>query len=56
MPMTPLLAQMITQNKTALELKEQCISQGMRTLQMDGIAKVEQGITTLEEVAREARA
>jgi len=53
MQISPDLAQMITQKKTALELKEQAIQQGMKTLRMSGHAKINQGIITLDEVLRE---
>ena len=38
---------------SALELKKKAIERGMLTLRRSGLIKVMQGITTLEEVARE---
>jgi type IV pilus assembly protein PilB len=38
---------------SALELKKKAIERGMLTLRRSGLVKVMQGITTLEEVARE---
>lgn len=55
MPITPALAQMITRRKTASELKEQAIKEGMRTLHMSGLDKIKKGITTIEEVLKETR-
>ncbi len=37
---------------SAREIKERAVSFGMRTLYEDGIDKVKQGITTVEEVLR----
>jgi type IV pilus assembly protein PilB len=38
---------------SSLELKKKAIERGMLTLRRSGLVKVMQGITTLEEVARE---
>jgi type II secretory ATPase GspE/PulE/Tfp pilus assembly ATPase PilB-like protein len=38
------------------ELRALAISEGMLTLRMDGLKKVERGITTLEEVVKETAA
>ena len=38
------------------ELRDQALEQGMLTLRMDGLTKVERGITTLEEVIKETSA
>jgi len=35
------------------ELRDQAVAEGMLTLRMDGIKKVERGITTVEEVVKE---
>jgi type IV pilus assembly protein PilB len=53
MPMSPTLRRMVLQGKSAAEIKEQAIAEGMLTLRMDGLIKVEKGITTLEEVLKE---
>jgi type IV pilus assembly protein PilB len=38
---------------SSLELKKKAIERGMLTLRRSGLVKVMQGVTTLEEVARE---
>ncbi|MFZ5897811.1 MAG: GspE/PulE family protein [Bacillota bacterium] len=40
------------QRRSASEIKDQAISEGMTTLRRDGMMKVKQGITSLEEVMR----
>ncbi len=47
------LVPLITQAKPASELKNQAVKSGMKTLRQSGLAKVKQGITTLDEVLRE---
>ena len=49
------LIPMITQRKPASELKNRAVESGMKTLRQSGLAKVKQGITTLDEVLRETR-
>ena len=46
---------MIFKNQSAVELRKVAITQGMKTLYVDGIYKVMKGITTLEEVYRNAK-
>ena len=53
MPMSPTLRRMILQEASTAELQAQAISEGMLTLRMDGIRKVQRGLTTLEEVLKE---
>ncbi|HUG42585.1 MAG TPA: type IV-A pilus assembly ATPase PilB [Longimicrobiales bacterium] len=53
MAATPALRKLIMQGAGVDELKQQALADGMLTLRMDGIKKVEQGITTLEEVIKE---
>ncbi|MDQ7786486.1 MAG: type II secretion system ATPase GspE [Thermodesulfovibrionales bacterium] len=43
---------MITERMDSQRIKNQAVSQGMKTLRQDGLEKVIQGITTLEEVLR----
>ncbi|MFZ5907640.1 MAG: type II secretion system ATPase GspE [Nitrospirota bacterium] len=43
---------MITDRMDSQRIKSQAVSQGMKTLRQDGLEKVIQGITTLEEVLR----
>ena len=49
---SPAMRSAITQNETATNLKKLAISEGMLTLYEDGLSKVTQGLTTLEEVLR----
>jgi type IV pilus assembly protein PilB len=35
------------------EIRDQAIAEGMLTLRMDGLKKVERGVTTMEEVVKE---
>ena len=52
MEMTPDLREMAFEKKSSMELRAKAISEGMNTLQMDGVRKVLSGITTVEEVLR----
>ena len=56
MAMTPALRKLIMAAAGTDELREQAIKEGMLTLRMDGMKKVERGITTLEEVVKETAA
>ena len=49
------IREMIFQNASSVDIRQIAIKQGMRTLYMDGINKVMRGITTLEEVYRNAK-
>ena len=53
MAMSPTLRRMILQSASSAELRDQAVSEGMLTLRMDGMLKVERGVTTLEEVIKE---
>ena len=55
MLITSKVREMIFKNASSHELKMLGISQGMRTLYLDGLDKVIRGITTLEEVYRNAK-
>ena len=48
------LRQMIVDRKSAAEIKENALQNGMHTLRMDGFRKALDGVTTLEEVIRVA--
>lgn len=50
MAMSPAIAQLVVARADALKIKEQAMADGMTLLVQDGIAKIEQGITTIEEV------
>ncbi|HEX6616465.1 MAG TPA: type IV-A pilus assembly ATPase PilB [Gemmatimonadales bacterium] len=53
MSMTPELRRMILRGASVSEMQEQAVAEGMLTLRMDGMKKIERGITTLEEVVKE---
>jgi type IV pilus assembly protein PilB len=50
--LSPELRDLVLSGASALEIKRAAIQQGMRTLRMSGIAKLCEGITTVEEVVR----
>ncbi|MEN8374170.1 MAG: type IV-A pilus assembly ATPase PilB [Gemmatimonadota bacterium] len=56
MAMSPTLRKLIMGEAGTDELRQQAVSEGMLTLRMDGMKKVERGITTLEEVVKETAA
>ncbi len=56
MALSPELRRMILRSASVAELREQAVQEGMLTLRMDGIKKVERGVTTLEEVVKETAA
>jgi len=53
MAMSATLRRMILQGASTAELRQQAIAEGMLTLRMDGMEKVRQRLTTLEEVVKE---
>lgn len=53
MAMSPRLRKAIMEEKSTDELRDIALDEGMLTLRMDGLKKVERGITTLEEVIKE---
>jgi len=56
MPVSDALREMILNRASASEIKEQAVREGMTTLRGDGIWKLKNGITSLEEVLRESAA
>ena len=48
------MRELILVGASAMELKKKAIEHGMITLRRSGLTKVMQGITTMEEVARES--
>ena len=44
------ISQLIMEGKSSIEIKEESLKQGYRPLVVDGIRKVVQGYTTLEEL------
>jgi len=53
MALSPELRRMILRGASVSEMQEQAVLEGMLTLRMDGMKKVERGVTTLEEVVKE---
>ncbi len=53
MAMSPSLRRMVLVGASTTELRDQAVAEGMLTLRMDGIKKLERGITTLEEIIKE---
>jgi type IV pilus assembly protein PilB len=53
MALSPELRRMILRGASVAELRDQAVVDGMLTLRMDGMKKIERGVTTLEEVVKE---
>jgi type IV pilus assembly protein PilB len=53
MALSPEIRRMILRGESAAELQAHAVTEGMLTLRMDGLKKVERGVTTLEEVVKE---
>jgi len=56
MAMSPELRRLILRGGSVAEIRDQAVAEGMLTLRMDGLKKVERGVTTLEEVIKETAA
>lgn len=56
MALSPELRRLILRGGSVAEIREQAVADGMLTLRMDGMKKVERGVTTLEEVIKETAA
>ncbi len=56
MAMTTELRRMILRGASVAELRDQAVKDGMLTLRMDGLKKLERGVTTLEEIVKETAA
>jgi type IV pilus assembly protein PilB len=52
---TSKIRELIFANKTAADIREVAIAEGMATLYLDGLFKVMKGTTTLEEILRVAK-
>jgi type IV pilus assembly protein PilB len=52
MLLSPELRDMVLSGASSLEIKRSAIQQGMQTLRMSGLEKLQEGITTVEEVVR----
>ncbi len=53
MALTPELRRLILRGGSVAEMRDQAVADGMLTLRLDGIKKIERGVTTLEEVIKE---
>jgi type IV pilus assembly protein PilB len=53
MAMSPELRRMILRGASVADIQAQAVTEGMLTLRMDGMKKIERGVTTLEEVVKE---
>ena len=53
MALSPEVRRMILRGASVAEIREQAVTDGMLTLRMDGMKKIERGVTTLEEVVKE---
>ena len=49
------IRELIFKNVSAVEIRKVAIEQGMKTLYVDGVYKALKGVTTLEEVYRNAK-
>jgi len=47
------IRRMVLRGASATELRDMAVEEGMLTLRMDGIVKIQKGVTTLEEVVKE---
>ena len=56
MAISPEIRRMILRNASVAELREHAVAEGMLTLRANGLLRVEQGVTTLEEVLKETAA
>jgi type IV pilus assembly protein PilB len=54
MALSPELRRGILRGASVAELRDQAVLEGMLTLRMDGLKKIERGVTTLEEVIKES--
>ncbi len=50
--LSPIIQQMILEQKSAVDIKKQAQKEGMLTMRQDGLIKAAAGLTTLEELAR----
>jgi type IV pilus assembly protein PilB len=52
MPVTEAVERLIVERKSADELMRVAVAEGMITLRQDGLERVRQGVTTVEEISR----
>jgi type IV pilus assembly protein PilB len=53
MALSPELRRMILRGASVSDIRDQAVTDGMLTLRMDGMKKIQRGVTTLEEVVKE---
>ncbi|MBI4726651.1 Flp pilus assembly complex ATPase component TadA [candidate division TA06 bacterium] len=53
LPITPAIRELIMRRATSAEIETKAVEEGMPTLRMDGVTKVMNGITTIDEVVKE---
>ena len=56
MALSPELRRMILRSASVADIQAMAVKEGMLTLRMDGLKKIERGVTTLEEVVKETAA
>jgi type IV pilus assembly protein PilB len=56
MSMSPAIRRLVLRGGSVAELRDQAVEEGMLTLRMDGMVKIQKGVTTLEEVLKETSA
>jgi type IV pilus assembly protein PilB len=56
MALSPELRRMILRSASVADIQTMAVKEGMLTLRMDGLKKIERGVTTLEEVVKETAA
>ncbi len=52
MPLWDDLKELVLSRASSLDIKKEAIRQGMKTLRMAGVEKINEGMTTIEEVLR----
>ena len=52
MPVTDAMGKLIMENGNAIQIRDLAKSEGLQDLRASGLAKVKQGITSLEEINR----
>ena len=53
--MSDAISKLILEHQSATQINDVAVSEGMLTLQQDGVLRVVEGVTTLEEVMRVAK-
>jgi type IV pilus assembly protein PilB len=53
LPITPAIRELIMRRATSAEIEAKAVQEGMPTLRMDGITKMLNGVTTIDEVVKE---